>query len=71
MILILQSQTCKNEGEKLTEQTDDTYQMDSNLFVELYITKRSCQDLFKELSNNWVKNSGLDNHDFFNLEGLG
>ena len=44
--------------------------MDSNLLVELYVTKRSCQDLFKELSNIWIKKSELDNHDFFSLEGL-
>ena len=29
--------------------------MDSNLLVELYVTKRSCQDLFKELNNIWMK----------------
>ena len=44
--------------------------MDSNLLVELYVTKRSCQDLFKDLSNIWIKNSELDNHDFCSLEGL-
>ena len=44
--------------------------MDSNLLLELYVTIRSCQDLFKESSNIWIKTSELDNHSFLSLEGL-
>ena len=44
--------------------------MDSNLLLELYVTIRSCQDLFKESCNIWIKKSELDNHSFLSLEGL-
>ena len=44
--------------------------MDSNLLVELYVIKRNCQDLFKELSNSWIKNYEMDNHNFLGQEGL-
>ena len=44
--------------------------MDSNLTVELYVSKKSCQNLFKKLNNDWIKNSELDNHDFLGVKGL-
>ena len=44
--------------------------MDSNLTVEHYVTKKSCQNLVNESCNTWIKNSEVDNHDFLSLEGL-
>ena len=41
--------------------------MDSNLTVELYVTKKSCQNLVNKSCNIWVKNSELDKHDFLSL----
>ena len=38
--------------------------------VEFSLNDKSCQDLFKKSSNQWIKKSELDNHDFFSLEGL-
>ena len=35
--------------------------MDSNLTVELYVTKKNCQNLVNESCNIWIKNSELDN----------
>ena len=29
--------------------------MDSNLTVELYVTKKSYQNLFKKLNNDWIE----------------
>ena len=38
--------------------------------VEFSSSNKNCWDLFKESSNVWKKNSELDNHDFYSLEGL-
>ena len=44
--------------------------VDSNLTVELHVTKKSCQNLVNESCNIWIKKSELDNHSFLSLEGL-
>ena len=44
--------------------------MDSNLVVELYVIKKSCQDLFKESNSDQIKIFELDNHVFLRVEGL-
>ena len=44
--------------------------MESNMDVEFSSSNKSCQDSFKKSSNHWIKNSELDNHEFFSLEGL-
>ena len=38
--------------------------------LEFSSSNKNCWDLFKESSNVWKKNSELDNHDFYSLEGL-
>ena len=45
--------------------------MDSNLSIEFSVIKKSCQDLFSESNDNWIKkNFELDNYDFLSLEAL-
>ena len=41
--------------------------MDSNLTVELYVTKKSCKNLFKKLYNDWLKILNWKNMIFLSL----
>ena len=44
--------------------------MESNIDVEFSSSNKNCWDLFKELSNSWIKNYEMDNHNFLGQEGL-